>query len=130
LRLQAAAARLAELEYFAASDAGGAASVNARAATQGYDAEAKVQALWVWDLSQDLSTDSEADAPVRPRRAWRLLRALAEGTARLLAAAWRCSPANITATFVPLTGAALERPVRALCLFTVAGKQIRCAVQH
>lgn len=44
------------------------------------------------------------------RRAWRLTRTLAEGTASLLAAAWRRDPATVRTIFVPLAGAALERP--------------------
>ena len=63
--LQGGAARLAELEYFfngqAASTAQASAPAAARSGTlrtlssgPGYDAEAKVRALWVWDLSQDL----------------------------------------------------------------------------
>lgn len=58
---QAGAARLAELEYFFLGaqaplangrNAGAAASLDGAG---GYDAEAKVKALWVWDLSQDLA---------------------------------------------------------------------------
>lgn len=111
LVLQAAAARLAELEYFFP---GGGAPAGARSGRlgqgAGYDAEAKVQALWVWDLSTDLSVPPEGTSG---RRAWRLTRTLAEGCATLLASAWQDSPANVRTIFVPMAGAALERQVGA-----------------
>lgn len=101
--------RLAELEYFLPGDAPSARS-GTLGEGAGYDAEAKVKALWVWDLSQDLSvTPPEAAS----RRAWRLTRALAEGAASLLAAAWQRDPAAVRTLFVPLASAALERQVRA-----------------
>ena len=63
-RWQGGAARLAELEYFFLKEAP-AGSFSQRAPASGstsgggggggYDPEAKVKALWVWDLSQDLS---------------------------------------------------------------------------
>ena len=44
------------------------------------------------------------------RRAWRLTRTLAEGTAALLAACWQNHPSSVRPIFVPLASAALERP--------------------
>lgn len=45
------------------------------------------------------------------RRAWKLTRALAEGTAMLLSAAWQQHTADVTTIFVPLAGTVLERVV-------------------
>lgn len=55
---------------------------------------------------------SPSVAPAHRRRAWKLARTLAEGAASLLATAWQRAPADLTTTFVPLAGAALERQVR------------------
>lgn len=56
--LQSGTARLAELEYFFPGDAPSSRS-GTLGSGAGYDAEAKVKALWVWDLSQDLSEAPE-----------------------------------------------------------------------
>ena len=59
--LQAGASRLAELEYFLPGGAPSARSGKLGAGA-GYDAEAKVRALWVWDLSADLSLTPQGSA--------------------------------------------------------------------
>ena len=58
-----------------------------------------------------LSLASSAVVANNCRRAWRLTRTLAEGAASLLAASWQRDPASVRTIFVPLAGAALERPV-------------------
>ncbi|KAL4452207.1 hypothetical protein ABPG75_007869 [Micractinium tetrahymenae] len=111
--VMAGSARLAELEHFfpggeqstADAAAGGAGSGGGAGS---YDAEAKVKALWVWDLSQDLAA-ATSDPTLRTKQAWKLTRALAEGTAMLLSAAWQQHPADLTTIFVPLAGTVLER---------------------
>ncbi|KAL4857248.1 Phosphatidylinositol 4-kinase alpha 1 [Chlorella vulgaris] len=117
-RLQAllsGTARLSELEYFLPGGEGTTCQPGGAGSPPGtfYDAEVKMKSLWVWDLSRNLSevaAGAEQDPSLRKRPAWWLTRTLSEGTACLLAAAWRRSPAAITTTFVPLAGSALDRP--------------------
>lgn len=63
--LQNGASRLAELEYFFLGGEGrppAAAPATAGSSGGSYDAEAKVKALWVWDLSQDLAAVTDDPA--------------------------------------------------------------------
>ena len=68
--LQGAASRLAELEYLLLGPSAAAAAAAPAADAPGGGAEGKVRALWVWDLSQDLSVGLDTPA-LRDRCVWK-----------------------------------------------------------
>lgn len=63
------------MEYFLPGDGEGAPTPAAArsgklGAAPAYDAEAKVRALWVWDLSQDLSAVAAGEEGANGRKRW------------------------------------------------------------
>eukprot|EP00887_Chlorella_sp_A99_P002072 scaffold21.g2072.t1 len=141
--LLSASAELAELEFFL--PAGGSGSPRGPWPAVPHEPLAKVEALWLWDLTQDLSAPaaaavasvaaaSAANSSARggrdPCHALVLCRTLVEVTATVLAAAWRVQGTELKGVFVPLASSAAERPVMMLVLTRlgalVAGDDALC----